>query len=292
MVVYFAEHGQRHAMKTGAPRSASKIKGALRAQPGTEGYIVDHLVVALIAFLCIFGSALVGSCLRAVLPNHHLSDESTSVVKLATGMIATMAALVLGLLVSSAKGSFDTTNGEVVHSAVDIVRLDRVLSSYGPETRSIREQLRRNTAASISLLATADPAQLERMTSPQAVAKAEDFQRQLENLSPHDAAQSRLQAKALQIVDEVFTARWLALLQEKSSIPIPLLVVLVLWLAIIFGTFGLFAPRNGTTMTVLVLGALSTAGAIFMILEMNTPLDGVVRVSLGPMRAALAIIGQ
>ncbi|EIM93492.1 hypothetical protein WQE_49268, partial [Paraburkholderia hospita] len=123
-------------------------------------------------------------------------------------------------------------------------------------------------------------------------AKAEDFQRQLEKLSPHDAAQSRLQAKALQIVDEVFTARWLALLQEKSSIPIPLLVVLVVWLAIIFGTFGLFAPRNGTTITVLVLGALSTAGAIFMILEMNTPLDGVVRVSLGPMRAALAIIGQ
>ncbi|OUL97335.1 DUF4239 domain-containing protein [Paraburkholderia hospita] len=253
---------------------------------------MNHIVVALIAFLCVFGSALVGSYLRAVLPQHHLSDESTSVVKLATGMIATMAALVLGLLVSSAKGSFDTTNGEIVHSAVDIVRLDRVLAKYGPETREIREQLKRNTAASIALLASGDPALLARMTGPQAIAKLEGFQSQVESLSPHNAAQSQLQAKALQIVDEVFTARWLALLQEKSSIPVPLLVVLVVWLAIIFGTFGLFAPRNGTTITVLVMGALSTAGAIFMILEMNTPLDGVIRVSLEPMRGALAILGQ
>ncbi|MFM0008573.1 hypothetical protein PQR57_47820, partial [Paraburkholderia dipogonis] len=151
---------------------------------------------------------------------------------------------------------------------------------------------KRNTAASIALLAPGDPAQLARMTGPQAIAKAEDFQHQVESLSPHNAAQSQLQAKALQIVDEVFTARWLALLQEESSIPVPLLAVLVVWLAIIFGTFALSAPRNGTTITVLVMGALSTAGAIFMILEMNSPLDGVIRVSLEPMRGALAILGQ
>jgi hypothetical protein len=253
---------------------------------------MSHLVVALIVFIVVLGSALACSYLRDVLPQHHLSDESISMVKLTTGLLATLAALVLGLLISSAKGSFDTTNGELVHSAVNIVRLDRVLARYGPETRDIRAQLKRNTAAAIALLAAGDPAQVMRMTGPEAIAKAEEFQRQVENLSPHNAAQSQLQTKALQIVDEAYTTRWLALLQEKASIPTPLLVVLVVWLGIIFGTFGLFAPRNGTTMTVLVLGALSTAGAIFMILEMNTPLDGVVRVSLGPMRAALAIIGQ
>jgi hypothetical protein len=213
-------------------------------------------------------------------------------VKLTTGLLATLAALVLGLLISSAKGSFDTTNGELVHSAVNIVRLDRVLARYGPETRDIRAQLKHITAASIALLADGDAAQVVRMTGPEAIARTEEFQRQVETLSPHNAAQSQLQTKALQIVDEVYTTRWLALLQEKASIPTPLLVVLVVWLAIIFGTFGLFAPRNGTTITVLVMGAVSAAGAIFMIMEMNTPLDGVVRVSLGPMRAALTIIGQ
>jgi hypothetical protein len=253
---------------------------------------MSHLVVASIAFLCVFGSALAGTYLRAALPQHHFSDESTGVVKLATGLLATLAALVLGLLISSAKGSFDTTNSEIVHSAVDIVRLDRLLAKYGPETQDIREHLKRNTAASIALLASGDPAQLARMTGPEAIAKAEDFQREVEDLSPRNAAQSQLQTRALLIVDEVFTARWLALLQEKSSIPIPLVVILVVWLAIIFGTFGLFAPRNGTTITVLVMGALSAAGALFMILEMNSPLDGVIRVSLGPMRGALAILGR
>lgn len=253
---------------------------------------MNHVVIAFIAFIVVFGSALACSYLGAVLPRHHLSDESTSVVKLATGLLATLAALVLGLLISSAKGSFDTTNGEIVRSAVDVVRLDRVLARYGPETHDIRDHLKRMTAASVALLASGDPVILERMTDPEAIARTEDFQRQVENLSPRNAAQSQLQAKALQIVDEVFTARWLALLQERSSIPIPLLVVLVLWLAIIFGTFGLFAPRNGTTVTVLFMGAVSAAGAIFMIMEMNTPLDGVIRVSLGPMRGALAILGQ
>jgi hypothetical protein len=253
---------------------------------------MNHVVIALISFIVVFGSALACSYLGAVLPQHHLSDESSSVVKLATGLLATLAALVLGLLISSAKGSFDTTNGEVVRSAVDIVRLDRVLAKYGPETHDIRDHLRSNTAASIDLLASGDPALLARMTGPEAIAKGEDFQSQVESLSPRNATQSQLQAKALQIVDEVFTARWLALLQEKASIPIPLLVVLVLWLAIIFGTFGLFSPRNGTTITVLAMGAVSAAGAIFIIMEMNSPLDGVIRVSLGPMRGALAILGH
>jgi hypothetical protein len=253
---------------------------------------VNHLAVALIVFVCVVGSALLGSYLRVVLPQHHLSDESISVVKLATGLVATMAALVLGLLISSAKASFDTTNSEVVHSAVDIVRLDRVLARYGPETQEIRGLLKRITAVSIEVLASGDPSQLAGMSGPDAVERGEDFQRKVEELSPHNAVQSQLQAHALQIVDEVFAARWLALLQQKGSIPVPLLVVLVSWLAILFGTFGLFAPRNGTTMTALAMCALSTAGAIFMILEMNTPLNGIVRISPEPMRAALAILGQ
>lgn len=253
---------------------------------------MNHLVIALIVFLCVVGSALLGSYLRVVLPQHHLSAESTDVVKLATGLIATMAALVLGLLISSAKGSFDTTNSETVHAAADIVRLDRVLARYGPETQEIRGLLKRMTARSIEVLSSSDPSKLAEMSGPEAVGRGEDFQRKVEALSPHSAAQSLLQTRALQIVDEVFAARWLALLQQKTSIPTPLLVVLVCWLAILFGTFGLFAPRNGTTMTVLVMGALSTAGAIFLVMEMNTPLGGVVRISLEPMRAALAILGE
>jgi hypothetical protein len=253
---------------------------------------VNHLVDAAIVFACVFGSALLGSYLRRVLPQHHLSDESASVVKLATGLVATMAALVLGLLISSAKGSFDTMNTELLHSATAIVRLDRVLAHYGPETQEIRSALKRTTEVSVAAMSSGDPVQLAKLSSPEAVARVEAFQRQVEELSPHTDMQRQLQARALQIVDDVLATRWLALLQQTGSIPVALLVILVSWLAILFGTFGLFAPRNGTTMTALVMCALSTSGAIFLIMEMNTPLGGVVKLSFAPMRAALDILGR
>jgi len=253
---------------------------------------VNHLVDASIVFACVVGSALVGSYLRFILPEHHLSDESIGVVKLATGLVATMAALVLGLLISSAKSSFDTTNNELLHSATQIVRLDRVLAHYGPETLEIRSALKRTTGASIAAMSSGDPAQIAKLSGPEAVARGEDFQRQVEQLAPRNDTQRNLQAHALQIVDDVLATRWLALLQQTGSIPTPLLVILVSWLAILFGTFGLFAPRNGTTMTVLVMCALSTSGAIFLIMEMNEPLSGIVRVSFAPMRAALDILGR
>ncbi|MGF6602047.1 uncharacterized membrane protein (DUF485 family) [Paraburkholderia sp. GAS448] len=251
-----------------------------------------HLVIALIVFVCVFGSALLGLYVRALLPAHHLGEESIGVVKLATGLIATMAALVLGLLISSAKGSFDAVNGELVRNAASVIRLDRVLAHYGPETQEIRGLLKRSFGQQIQILASGDPAQMARLGSAEAVARVEDLQRRLDDLSPATAKKHELQARAIQFADEIQAVRWLAILQAQGSTPIPLLIALVLWLSIIFGAFGLFAPFNGTVIATLFLGAVSTSGAIFLIEEMNTPLDGLIRLSLSPLRAALAILGQ
>lgn len=253
---------------------------------------MSHLVVAFIVFVCVFGSAMLGLYLRDLLPSHHLSDESIGVIKLATGLIATMAALVLGLLVSSAKVSFDTESSDLVHNAATILTLDRVLANYGPETQEIRALIKRSYADSIQILASGDTEQLAKFGSPEAVTLTENFQRKIQDLTPHNAAQGRLQAHALQVVDEVFAQRWLALLQAQNSIPLSLLVVLVAWLSVIFGTFGLFAPRNGTVIAAFVVCALSAAGAIFLIEELSTPLYGIARVSVAPMRNALAHLGE
>lgn len=115
---------------------------------------MNHLVIALIVFCCLFGSALLGSYVRQRLPAHHLSDESVAVLKLATGLIATMSALVLGLLVSSAKGTFDTTNAELEGAAAKVVEFDRVLARYGPETQPIRTQLKHNYEKILQTLAS------------------------------------------------------------------------------------------------------------------------------------------
>jgi hypothetical protein len=253
---------------------------------------VSHIVIALIVFASVFGSALLGLYLRNLLPGHHLSDESIGVVKLASGLIATMAALVLGLLISSAKSSFDTVSGELVRNAASVINLDRVLAKYGPETQEIRGLVKKSYAESIGILASRDPSQVARLSSPETVTRLEGLQRKLEDLAPRSEAQRRSQARAIQIADEVLAARWLALLQAQGSTPIVLLVTLVVWLSIIFGAFGLFAPSNGTVIAALLLGALSTSGAIFLILELNTPLDGVIGISLAPMRDALALLGK
>lgn len=252
---------------------------------------MNHLGTASIVFMCVFGSALVGLYVRNLLPEHHLSDESVGVVKLATGLIATMAALVLGLLVSSASRTFDTASNAVLQNAANVIQFDHALAKYGPDTQAIRTQLKDTYAGVIQLLASGDKAQLILLGSSERVALGEDIQRMVEELSPDNDSQRKRKAHALQIADEVFDARWLTLLQAQGSIQISLLIALVTWLSIIFGTFGLFAPHNGTIITVFFMCALSAAGAIFIIAEMTTPLDGIIRVSVAPMRDTLALLG-
>lgn len=253
---------------------------------------MHHLSIVVIVFACVFGSALLGLYLHSLLPERHLSDESVGVIKLTIGLIATMAAIVLGLLISSAKSSFDTANTAVVRDATDVILLDRTLAQYGPETQEIRTLLKQFIARGVQKATSRDPDQLASMRGPEELRRAEDIQRRLMELSPHNEAQRRLQAGAIQIAGEGVAMRELALLQAAGSTPKPLLITLVLWLCIIFGSFGLFTSPNMTVITTFFLGAVSTSIAIFLILEMNTPLGGTIAVSLAPLREALSMLGQ
>jgi hypothetical protein len=253
---------------------------------------VHHLSIAIIVFACVFGSALLGLYLHSLLPERHLSDESVGVIKLTIGLIATMAAIVLGLLISSAKSSFDTANAAVVRDATDIILLDRTLAQYGPETQEIRTSLKQFVANGVQKVTSRDPDQLASMRSPQELRRGENIQRTLAELSPHSEAQRRLQVRAIQIAGEGLAMRELALLQAAGSTPMPLLMTLVLWLCIIFGSFGLFTSPNTTVITTFFLGAISTSIAIFLILEMNTPLGGIIAVSLAPLHEALTMLGE
>ena len=110
---------------------------------------MESLTISLIAFACIFGGTLLGMFLRAVLPEHHLSDESKDVLKLGIGIIGTLAALVIGLLIASAKGNFDAMSSGIIQMGSKIVLLDRVMAQYGLETREPRDLLRRQVASAI-----------------------------------------------------------------------------------------------------------------------------------------------
>jgi hypothetical protein len=254
---------------------------------------VSPLAVSLIAFGCIFGGVLVGMFLRVVLPEHHLSDESKDVVKLGIGMIATLAALVLGLLIASAKGTFDTMNRGIIQTGSQIILLDRVMAHYGPETREARDLLRRSVASAIEQIWAKETTGQTEVKALNPRAGLEALQDELLRLSPQNETQRWLKTQALQVSGDIAEIRWLLTEQQgQSSLPMPFFVMLVSWITIIFFSFGLFSPRNATVITVLLLCVLSAAGSLFMILELDRPYGGLIEISSAPLRNALTYLGQ
>ena len=251
---------------------------------------MSSITVSLIVLACVFGGALVGILLRATLPQHHLSAESKDIVKLGMGLVGTMAALVLGLLVASAKGSYDAQSAELTQLSANIALLDRVLANYGPETKEIRDLVRGAVVRILDQMWSKDATR----ASPSAPTSSggEILYDKIQGLTPKNDAQRMLQSQALNIGMDVGKTRWLMYAQEATSVSMPLLVVLVLWLTVIFISFGLFAPFNTTVVASLFISALSVSGAIFLILEMYTPYAGLVEISSAPLRAALAHLGQ
>jgi len=250
------------------------------------------IAIALIVFVCVFGGGLLGMFLRAVLPEHQLNDSTKDVVKLVTGSIATLTALVLGLLVGSAKNSFETVNEETRGSAAKIVLLDRVLAQYGPESKDVRDSLRRSLATRVEQMFSKDESRREALKSAEATAAMEGLQERLRALSPQNDKQRSLQARALELGDALAQTRWALVEHVENTIPAPFLVVLVFWLASMFASFGLFAPRNPVAITVLFVGALSLSASIFLIEDLNNPIEGFMTVSRAPLDTALGQLGK
>jgi hypothetical protein len=246
---------------------------------------------ALVVLATVVASGSLGLYLRSFLPAQHLQEASIGMVRLCTGVIATLAALVLGLLVASAKGNYDRVNDDVTHAAASIVLLDRTLAQYGPQTREARSLLRSAVASMVNSVFSKHGHGVADLDDPQRSATAERFQAELRQLTPEDDAQRMLKADALELSNEIVHTRLLVITQSTGSVPSLFLVVLVLWLAIMFAGFGLITSRNPTVIVVLFLCALSLAGAVLMIEELNRPLEGFMEVSSAPMRYALAHLG-
>ena len=253
---------------------------------------MSAMAISWIAFACLFSGAVLGMLLRRILPERHLTADSKDVVKLGMGLIATMSALVLGLLIASAKGSYDTQRNEVTQMSADIVQLDRVLAHYGPQAKEVRDHERGVVMIALMTIWSDRGFRSEKLDSRALRSEADHFYEDIQKLAPQNDFQRTLQSQAMQISAEVGRIRSLLLEQTGGSIPMPFLVVLIFWLAMIFVSFGLFAPPNSTVIGVLCVCALSVAGAIFLILELDRPFEGLLRISSEPVRNALTRLGQ
>lgn len=250
---------------------------------------MNSLETSAIVFGCVFGGALLGFLLRGILPEDHLNQASRDLVKLGIGTIATMSALVLGLLVSSAKGSYDAQSRELTEMSAKVVLLDRILAHYGPEAKEARDALRGTVARLIERTWPKDRATRE-VQAPSG--NGEFVYEKIQDLVPTNDTQRALQSRALNIAMDIGQTRWLMIEQGYSPVSMPLLIVVVFSLTISFASFGLHAPPNGTVVATFFLSALSVSGVMFLILEMYTPLGGFIEVSSAPMRAALGYLGQ
>jgi len=249
-------------------------------------------VTGLITLACVLAGAMLGLRLQRVLPEHHLSAGSQDVVKLVAGLLATLSALVLGLLIASAKGTFDAVRDGLRQSAAKVIVVDRLLADYGPEAKAARDDLKRGYAERIAKLFPGERGgdlQADRRLSASALV---DIQRSLQTLAPATDAQRDLVNRARRIADEAADARWLTFEESTTSTPPVFIAVVVSWLVMMFASFGLFSPRNGTTLAALFCGALAVATSIVLIEEMNQPLSGVIAISSEPLRSALSVLGQ
>src|SRR5215469_16818947 len=219
---------------------------------------MNALAVSALVFVCVFGGALVGFWLRTVLPEGHLTPASRDLVKLGMGTIATMTALVLGLLVASAKNSYDAESRGLTEMAAKVILLDRILAHYGPEAQETRDVL----------------------------------YDKLEQLAPKNDVQRGLQSRALGIATDIAQTRLLMIEEGYSPVSMPLIVVVVFSLAVTFMSFSLNAPPNATVLVTFLLGALSVSAVMFLILGMYTPFGGLIPVSSAPLRWALAHLGE
>lgn len=249
---------------------------------------MSPIEITLIALAIIFSSMMFGMYLRPFLQEHHVDA-----MKLGTNMIATMAAIVLGLLIGSAKGTFDTMNSGLKQAALKIVLLDRTLAQYGPETREARDSLRRSVRTTIRLLWPDENKIFAVDKIDQSKIGIEDFQGKLWQLSPRNADQGQLKSQALQIngaINEIV----LIMVEQvgERSFPMPLFGFLVSWLAIIFFNFGLITSPNIAVIIVLFVCVLSAASSLFLILELDQPFGELITVSSAPLLKSLALIGR
>lgn len=251
---------------------------------------MNSVAASLFVLVSAFGGALLGMFLRRVLPEQHVNPESKDVIRICMGLVASTVALVLGLLVYSAKGFYDTQTNEVTQLAANVLLLDHVLAHYGPESAAARAELRNGINHQMELLW---PEQASRHANVHAIAPTgEAVMDKIQQLSPKDDRQRTLQSQALNLTLQLGQTRLLMYTQRSVPVPKPLLFILVFWLVALFISFGLFAPANYTVVVSLLIAAAAASGAIFLMIEMYYPYGGLIQVSSGPLRTVIDQIGR
>jgi hypothetical protein len=228
----------------------------------------DTLIVALIVLAALLVGAFLGVRLRDRLPKHQLTDETKNLVNVSTAVVATVSALVLGLLISNANTTFTRLGGQVTSLSAEILRLDQILRQYGADAEPARNTLLKYAEHKADDLFPDNPADV-RPSNPstyELLLRLEDMLLALKPATPRD---QWWLAQAMTLAAKIGDARWLIAQQIGQGTPKAFVALVVFWLALLFASFGLFAPPNLTSAVTLTLCAVAVAGAVAMFLELE-----------------------
>ena len=251
---------------------------------------MGEVLVGAAIFACLAGASLVSLMVHARFPAHHLEDDTSAVVRLAANLFVVMSSLVLGLMINSAKNTFETIDHNVHDFATQLILLDRSLRQYGPETEPARASL---TAYVQRLVDATSPSQ----KTPAAANRLSELLLnqvgdQLAALTSPDERHAAMLQSAQEQLRRVIEQRWVLIEQSEGVLPRPLVALLVAWLILIFASFGFRAPRNGTIVFTCLSSAALVAAAIYLIIDMDSPFAGPIQVSPAPLKRALAEMTQ
>jgi hypothetical protein len=251
---------------------------------------MNPLAIAAIVFGCSYAAALLGMFLHHRLPEHHLDADSRDVLKLVMGLVATMAALVLGLLVAAANASQERQLTELRTLSADIILLDRTLTLYGPGAQTARDALHYVVRHTHDAIWSPTGVRPENLNAPTVQHAAKATLEQVVDLPATTEREQMLKGHAFEQADGISKSRLLMFESFKNPVSWPLLAVLICWITILFLGFGLLARVNATVAVAQLLGAISIAGAIFLILELGEPYVGLMKISDQPLLNAIAQI--
>lgn len=253
---------------------------------------MSSLSIALIALGFVLLGIGLGWLIKRFMPDRQLPDHSKEIVKAAAGLIATLVALVIGLLVSASKASFDLSTAGITQMGAKSIMLDRVLARYGPEAQPIRAAFSKSIEVALERIWPSEAGKAVDMDAVEKGTAADEIYDRIMLLEPKSEVQKHLRSQALQVMGDLQQLRWQIIEQNQNVLPTMFIVMLILWLTILYLFFSLLAPHNAVTVFSLSFCGLAVASALFLILEMNRPFHGSIRVAKAPMEKALKLIRQ
>jgi hypothetical protein len=244
----------------------------------------------LISLLSITAGIVLGMTLRARLPAHQLGQDTREVIRLGASLLATLAAVVISLMIASAKSSYDTQDGHFRQLSAYLVETDQLLAQYGPDAIEVRILMRQALPAAIDRIWREKTAESQ-SSAFTAASLAEQLYYAIDALSPANDAQRALKLRIAQASSEITRVRLLMFADSERPVLTPFLLILIFWLAVIFASFGLFVEPGMVAWAALLVFALSVSSALFLVADLSQPFAGLMQIPKEQLRHILAPLG-